>query len=277
MDLLELVPRELRRGQHAICRTTPAAGFVVCGFLTHLAKPKSRADAVTKDGCFGLSLAIAGAATYRDRNGDRHPLAPGAIFQFSDPPGGPLGAVEPMRGFVECTVSFSGKIGARLIELGMWNESFICAATEPSPALLRRYLELYERLEASPMTYQQALRAIVPIIDLAYAHVASIGGEQRLIAEARRLLGDGSDPRYDVHRAARDLDLPYHSFRKLFNRHVGMAPHAYLLRARMRRACEWLAASSVKEVAARLGYSNPFIFSRLFKKVMGVPPKTFKR
>jgi AraC-like DNA-binding protein len=277
MDLLALLPKALRRGTHMICRTAPRAGFVACGFIHHRARRDASAEPEpAPNGRYGLSLAIVGTATYRDRHGARHPVRPGTIFQFSDPPGGVIGTVEPEPGFFEVTVSFSDRIGARLAEIGMWKDAFVCAATEPSAALLQRYLELHQRMVASPITYESALRAIVPILDLAYAHAATIGDDQRLMAEACRLLGAGDDPRYDAHRAARDLGLPYETFRKLFNRHVGLSPHAYLLRERMRRASGWLGSSSVKEVAARLGYSNPFVFSRLFKKVMGVPPKTFK-
>jgi AraC-like DNA-binding protein len=34
--------------------------------------------------------------------------------------------------------------------------------------------------------------------------------------------------------------------------------------------------SSVKEVAQEFGFSDPFNFSRVFKRIFGIPPGTFK-
>ncbi|HXR07467.1 MAG TPA: helix-turn-helix domain-containing protein, partial [Candidatus Acidoferrum sp.] len=50
------------------------------------------------------------------------------------------------------------------------------------------------------------------------------------------------------------------------------------IRLRMRQACRLLAATSmsVKEVAAVLGYDDPFYFSRLFKSVNGTPPTDYR-
>ena len=47
----------------------------------------------------------------------------------------------------------------------------------------------------------------------------------------------------------------------------------------MRRACELLRNEnlSVKEVAALLGYSDPYYFSRLFKSVIGVAPRSYRK
>jgi AraC-like DNA-binding protein len=278
MDLAALLPEELRRGVNVICRTPPRSGFVACGFLHHgVARRAPRAVERNRDGLYGLSLAIAGSAVYIDRHGDRHPLRPGSIFQFSDPPGGPRGRVESRAGFLECTVSFEAVIGRKLEELGLWKSDFVCAAAEPSPTLLRRYQDLYRRMVASPVTHEEALRGIVAIVDHAYAHAADIGDEARLMAEASRLLRDRVDRPHAVHQAARDLGMPYETFRKRFTAHAGMAPHAFVLRHRMERACELLRDASVKEVAAKLGYRTPFAFSRQFKKVIGSAPKQFKR
>jgi AraC-like DNA-binding protein len=277
MDLRAMLPKELRRGSHMICRIAPRAGFVACGFIHHRTGRRAPAEPVRSAGLYGLSIAIAGTAIYRDRHGERHPLRPGTIFQFSDPAGGATGRVESQPGFFECTVSFSERIGAKLEELGLWKSSFLRASAEPAAALVQRYLDLYVRMEASPISYEQALRGIIPIVDAVYAHAASVSASERLIEEACRLLGEQGGARLSAQRIAKELGLPYETFRKLFTRQVGVAPHAYRLRQRMQQACGLLGESSVKEVAARLGYRTPFAFSRQFSKVMGVPPKTFKR
>lgn len=66
-------------------------------------------------------------------------------------------------------------------------------------------------------------------------------------------------------------------FTKLFHRQVGMSPKSYWLKSRMEYARFLLVhGNEVKSVAAELGYSDPFVFSRLFKKVHGMSPSSFK-
>lgn len=67
-------------------------------------------------------------------------------------------------------------------------------------------------------------------------------------------------------------------FFHLFKLATDFTPNDFLIRARMCRACELLRGTdlSVKEVAASLGYDDPFYFSRLFKSVNGVSPRGYR-
>lgn len=70
---------------------------------------------------------------------------------------------------------------------------------------------------------------------------------------------------------------PSHYF-ALFKRHTGRAPMDYFTRLRMEKARCLLdtTASSVKEVAAVLGYDDPFYFSRVFKSVNQLAPSNYR-
>lgn len=64
---------------------------------------------------------------------------------------------------------------------------------------------------------------------------------------------------------------------RLFKRFGEVSPYEYLTQLRMEYAAERLHNSNslVKEVAMELGFLNPFHFSRVFKRVHGVPPEKF--
>jgi len=70
---------------------------------------------------------------------------------------------------------------------------------------------------------------------------------------------------------------PSHFF-ALFKRRTGAAPIDYFTQLRMRHACRLLhgSSASVKEVAATLGYEDPFYFSRVFKSVNHVSPSQYR-
>ena len=64
---------------------------------------------------------------------------------------------------------------------------------------------------------------------------------------------------------------------RLFRRYDHHTPYQYLVRLRMNRAAEMLRTPGilVSEVADGLDFSDPFHFSRTFKRVFGVSPSDF--
>ena len=65
---------------------------------------------------------------------------------------------------------------------------------------------------------------------------------------------------------------------RLFKRYGNRSPYQYLMRMKMNLAAQKLQSpnSSVKEIAFELGFSDPFHFSRVFKRIFGMPPSIFK-
>ncbi len=64
-------------------------------------------------------------------------------------------------------------------------------------------------------------------------------------------------------------------FRTTFRRAMGMTPGQYVLRVRMRHARDLLGSAAnltIKQVAARMGYDDPFYFSRVYRQFWGHPP-----
>ncbi len=64
-----------------------------------------------------------------------------------------------------------------------------------------------------------------------------------------------------------------------FRRYQGTSPYQYLLRRKMNIAAEHLVENGglVKEAAQRVGFADPYHFSRAFKSVHGVAPRALLR
>ena len=77
---------------------------------------------------------------------------------------------------------------------------------------------------------------------------------------------------------AEHLDVSLEHFGRLFKLTWGERPRTWLMRERIRRASADLADSSaaIADVAAQWGYSDPFLFSRQFKRVMGRSPSDWR-
>lgn len=67
-------------------------------------------------------------------------------------------------------------------------------------------------------------------------------------------------------------------YSSLFKTHTGHSPLNYFILLKMQEACRLLSLSgmNIKEIAFHLGYSDPYYFSRIFKKTIGLSPRTYR-
>lgn len=82
-----------------------------------------------------------------------------------------------------------------------------------------------------------------------------------------------------ITQIAAQYGLNNKQFAYLFQRHTGIGPNEYLIQQRIARARELLCTTrcSVAEIAACVGYADPYYFSKLFKKRTGVSPSSFNK
>ena len=99
------------------------------------------------------------------------------------------------------------------------------------------------------------------------------------LAESVRLyLQENYDKPVDFSSMAEALAVSAPYLSKLFHEQTGSSPSKYLTEIRMRQAKKLLMDTNltVREIAARVGYPDPFHFSRNFKNVTGVSPVQFR-
>ena len=66
---------------------------------------------------------------------------------------------------------------------------------------------------------------------------------------------------------------------KIFTEKTGHAPMEYFNQLKMQEACRWLDTTKLRiaEVASNLGFSDPFYFSRTFKRIMRQSPAQYRK
>jgi transcriptional regulator GlxA family with amidase domain len=67
-------------------------------------------------------------------------------------------------------------------------------------------------------------------------------------------------------------------FSYLFKLKTGFAPIDYFLRMKMQKACRLLDMTdlAINEIASRLGFGDPYYFSRAFRKIMQMSPSEYR-
>ncbi|MGK9236362.1 AraC family transcriptional regulator [Inquilinus limosus] len=103
--------------------------------------------------------------------------------------------------------------------------------------------------------------------------------DRRRAVEAALWIDANADQPIGLDGAARTAGLsPFH-FLRVFAASLGVTPHQYLLRARLRRAARLLAeeARPVTEIAYEVGFGDLSNFVRSFHRAAGVSPQRFRR
>jgi AraC family transcriptional regulator len=105
------------------------------------------------------------------------------------------------------------------------------------------------------------------------------GADRRRAVRAALWIDAHADQPVDLAGAAREAGAsPFH-FLRLFSRALGVTPHQYLVRCRLRHAARLLAAdaASITDIALRVGFGDLSNFVRTFHRAAGVSPRRFRQ
>jgi len=103
--------------------------------------------------------------------------------------------------------------------------------------------------------------------------------DRRRAVEAALWLEEHAAEEIDLERIAGQTGLSAFHFLRLFARVLGVTPHQYLVRCRLRHAARLLADPelSITDVAFDVGFADLSNFVRTFRRAAGVSPRAFRR
>jgi len=103
--------------------------------------------------------------------------------------------------------------------------------------------------------------------------------DRRRAVEAALWMDAHSHREVSLDALASAAGLSSFHFLRLFSRVLGVTPHQYLVRARLRHAARLLAAGGgpITQVALDVGFTDLSNFVRTFRRAAGVPPRQFRQ
>lgn len=101
---------------------------------------------------------------------------------------------------------------------------------------------------------------------------------EQIIRKACLQLRDNPHRNMNIEELAKQLNVGYSYFRRMFKKYTGMSPNQYHLAIRIQKAKELILTSkkSIKQIAMDLGFDSLYYFSRIFKQKEGMSPMAYR-
>lgn len=225
---------------------------------------------------------IAEGTGWVELEGVRHELRPGVVFVT-----GPSTRCEihtdPVRPLVKYFVCVGGReVVRRLARAGLTPGRL---RSLPAHAEVQSVVEdlIREGRRSGPLAREIVERLfevlLLKIEDTAGWSGAAGDPAQETFLRCKALIDAEAERLGSLREVARRAGLEASSICRLFRRFQGTSPYQYLLRRKMNLAAEFLVEHGglVKEAAQRVGFADPYHFSRCFKAVHGVAPSELMR
>lgn len=201
----------------------------------------------------------------------------------------------------ECFLVFQGKLFEQLEADGVIDRREPVLTPGFQSELVAQLQAIYDRFQTVQSPHDPPLAAEVHMVlaRMRALHDQAVAGRQNSVARDASALGAVAQPlpatanflaraciiletnlaeELDLEPVARQFNLSYERFRKRFTAAAGIPPARYRMMRRIDRAKALLLETSlsVKEIAAQLGFCDPFFFSRQFKQITGRTPSDFR-
>ncbi|MFI5356478.1 MAG: helix-turn-helix domain-containing protein [Opitutales bacterium] len=225
---------------------------------------------------------VAEGTGWVELDGIRHVLSPGTVFAYGRTTRCVI-RTDPARPMVKYFVCLAGRgTGARLAAAGVGPGRVRTLATH---AEMRGLFEDLIHEGQRPGRLARALGATR--LELLLLKVAEHGAHgarrddpaRERFLRCKALIDERAAQMTTLAEIAVAAGLEVSSVCRLFRRFHDESPYQYLLRRKMTLAAEDLVENGglVKEAALRVGFSDPYHFSRCFKAIHGAPPRDLLR
>ena len=101
---------------------------------------------------------------------------------------------------------------------------------------------------------------------------------EHIINLIRKQIRENPFVQYDFETLARSHGLSTSSFRRHWKQYVPHPPARYVTNLRIRAACRMLVETDdgIHEIARKTGFEDPFYFSRCFRHIVGIAPRSYR-
>lgn len=229
-----------------------------------------------------FQYSLKGAGVFEDAQGRRSlPLGTGFLCRVSDPDVVyfyPDTAEEPWE-FM--WVSFDGP-AAEAMAMDLLKRHGAIHSLPLDHAMIKRFLDCREGESEQDINAAEGAELVTQLL-LALAATRPIGdtatGHAELAQRTKELVKAHLNENISVNKVADMLGISREHLSRIFREQTGNTLYRHILRSKMLRGCHLLKETALPQrvIAQQLGYESSTHFSRLFKQVMQMTPRAFRK
>ncbi len=215
-------------------------------------------------------------------NGKQYPLRPGAIYCYG-PRTKHIIETDPDSPMLKHFVDFTGSALVALLKTTSFLNGRALYASRPF-----RIRSIFENLITTGNTESRNRDALCCLLlrqlvlyadDFTMDSAEAFSPAWQTYLRCRQHIERHYLEIFTIHEAASKCFIDQAYLSRLFKRFTDETPLQLLTRLKMSRAADLLSNRNllVKQVAEELGFADPYHFSRVFKRVYGIPPETFSQ
>lgn len=273
-----LLARQVVGSRYIFPRLLPAAG--VAWTLALAGREQCTPDYLVERASYPfhvLEVVVAGNGRVRLGRNRTQAIGPGSVFVYA--PRMPCRIeTDPARPLVKFFFALAGRAVALALKKARLLPGKVHRLWAPAEVVTMAEYLLHEGQRHSSRTPELCQKWMeLLLLKIGEASDGRQAGEQRArenFLRCRALIDAEAAQLGSLEAVARQAGMNPASICRLFRRFQGTSPYRYLVRRKMSLAAEYLIESRglVKEAAARVGFADPYHFTRCFKAVHGVPP-----
>ncbi len=231
---------------------------------------------------YQLNYITEGAGIFENKYG-KFPVRPGSVLIIFP---NQWHRYRPLKktGWIENYVGFNGRIADELLKNAVFSVSQPVIQCGIKEEIIDTYIKIKDLVEKERPGFQQIASGMVVKL-LGYIVSAEkqkgFSGKPiaKVIEQIRFIMRENTDRELNLENLARQHNVGYSYFRKMFKKYTGVSPGQYHLQLRIIRAKELLISTdkSIKEISLEIGFQNIHYFSLFFKKKTGLNPSEFRK
>ena len=176
-------------------------------------------------------------------------------------------------------VHFTGSHAEKILtDLGFSLEPFILE-NEFSPKIKSLFEKMVEQDITKAPFLQYSLACLLEEILLTIATERVRSSGYRTFKKSIKYIHANYTEKIQIPDLAKMEGLSNSRYITLFSKEMGKTPSEYILSLRLGRACDLLSVTDmeISLVGASSGYKDPYFFSKIFKKHMGMSPQEYRK
>lgn len=103
--------------------------------------------------------------------------------------------------------------------------------------------------------------------------------QNQYLTKCIRYMNENIEKELTLNDLTYQLNISQSYLSSIFKKYTQTSPIEYFIQLKIDQACKFMKLTDMKiyEIAKKVGYEDPYYFSRLFKKYMGLSPKVYRK